>query len=89
MMARELTYSADDIRFDVAKESWVTLADSRDIIVIDIDRVGAGYRAIINGFEVDLPEAIRTMEEARKAAVEIAIAEVAAAGKELIDQNFE
>jgi hypothetical protein len=88
-MCRELSYSADDIRFDLDKEPRVTLRDSRDIITIDIDRVGAGFRAIINGSEIELPEGIRTMEEARKAAVEIAIAEVAIAAKQLIDQNFE
>jgi hypothetical protein len=87
-MKSELEYSADDVQFDYPKEPRVTLSDCRDIINIDIDRMGAGYRAIINGLEVELPEGIKTIEEARQAAVKIAIAEIAAAAKELIDENF-
>lgn len=88
-MKPELEYTADDVPFDYPKQPRVSLSDCRDIIIIDIDRMGAEYRAIINGLEVMLPPGIASIEEARKVAVEIAIAEIAAAAKELIDENFE
>jgi hypothetical protein len=40
--------TASDIRFDVEKEARVSLKDSKEIISIDIDKVGDRYRAIIN-----------------------------------------
>lgn len=80
---------AVEIRFDIEKEQRVTAEDSRELIVIDVDRVGDGYRAIINGCEFELPEGLPTIEDARRVAVELAIREIAAAAKELIDQYFD
>jgi hypothetical protein len=88
MMSRKLDYSADEIPFDFAKESRVSLSDARDIIVIDIDRVGDGYRAIINGCEFELPPGIGSIDDAKKVALSMAIAHISQATKQLIDENF-
>jgi hypothetical protein len=88
-MAKEINITADDIPFDFPKEKRLSLSDSRDIITIEIDRMGAGFRAVINGTEFELPPGLDSMEEAGKAAIQIAIAEISVAAKELIDRNFE
>jgi len=73
----------EEIRFDIEKPERVSAEDSRQLIVIDVDAVGAGYRAIINGCEFELPENIPTIQDALKVAVELAIQEVSKAMAEL------
>lgn len=87
-MSRKLEYSGSDIRFDYPKGERISLQDSRELICIDLDRMGSDFRLIINGCEVNMPAGNLSDEDARKVAVEIAIAEIAIAAKELIDENF-
>jgi hypothetical protein len=58
--------TASDIRFDVEKEARVSLKDSKEIISIDIDKVGDRYRAIINTEEYWLPDYVQDMTAARR-----------------------
>jgi hypothetical protein len=88
-MSAELQYTADDVPFDLQKEQRISIQDSRELIVIDVDRVGDGYRAIINGCEFELPGNLPTIADARRVAVELAVKEIAAAAKQLIDTYFD
>ena len=76
--------TADEIRFDVKKEPRASIEDSRELICIDVDQVGAGYRAIINGQEYSLPDSISNMRDARRLAVTIAVRELNVAIGELL-----
>lgn len=65
-------YDSSEIRFDIVKEGRLSLSDSNEIICIDIDKVGDGYRAIVNGCEFSLPAWVGNMSDARQIALEVA-----------------
>jgi hypothetical protein len=80
---------ADQIPFDtIEKEPRFSIEDSRQLICIDVDRVGSGYRAVINGLEYQLPDGIATIEDAAKVACDIAIREVNKSLREIIQRVY-
>jgi hypothetical protein len=83
MMKTQIDFDVDDVRFDFVKEARLSVEDSRELICIDVERIGSGYRAIINGREYDLPLNLPTIEDARKVAIELAIREISSSSTEL------
>ena len=81
--------SSDEIPFEtISKEPRASVEDSRQLICIDVDRIGTGYRAIINGSEYELSEQIPTMEDARRVACDLAIREINKAISEIIQKVY-
>jgi hypothetical protein len=76
-----------EIRFDIQKEPRQSTCDSRELICIDVDRVGANYRAIINGYEFELPEKVQTMAAAKQSAIYLAVKSINEAISELLREE--
>lgn len=77
-------YDAEEIRFDIVKEVRQSTCDSRELICIDVDRVGDGYRAIVNGYEITLPSWVGTMTDAKQIALEAATKIISEALAEIV-----
>ncbi len=72
MNMKPLAVQAEDIPFDYPKEPRQSLATANGFICIDIDRLGSGYRAIINGAEYALPDYVTNAVDAKQAACRLA-----------------
>lgn len=64
--------SAEEIPFDLPKEPRITINTQNDFICIDVDKVGDGYRAIINGHDYELPDYVTNRFDAKQAACRLA-----------------